>query len=75
MKKIIAILAMTLGLMFGGCSATDNIYGAGKKVYNVGETVVEVTGVESKKLSNIDKVAEAYDEARTSVREVQDGKK
>jgi len=75
MKKILIAHIMALAIVLSACSATDGIYNTGKKVYNVGETVVEVSGIESNKLSNIDKVAESYDNARASVRELQDGKK
>lgn len=64
-----------MAFAFIGCSATDSAYNATKKVYQVGEAVVEVTGVESDELSNINKVATKYDEARTAVREVQEEKK
>ena len=61
--------------MFIGCSATDGIYNAGKKVYIIGENIVEATGIENENLSNINKVAKSYDKARTTIRELQDGDK
>lgn len=75
MKKIIIVCIMAVVFAFSGCSATDGIYNTGKKVYNVGEVVVEVTDNNSKTLKKVHKVAESYDDARTSVRELQDGKK
>lgn len=75
MKKIIISIIFAISIMFIGCSATDGVYNAGKKVYNVGEVVVEVTDNDSKTLKKVHKVAESYDDARTSVRELQDGKK
>jgi hypothetical protein len=75
MKKLIISIIFAISIMFIGCSATDGVYNAGKKVYVVGENIVEATGIENENLSNIDKVAKSYDEARTTIRELQDGDK
>lgn len=75
MKKLIVSIIFAISIMFIGCSATDGIYNTGKKVYIIGENIVEATGIENENLSNINKVAKSYDEARTTIRELQDGDK
>lgn len=68
MKKVLIVCIALMAMVFSGCSATDKAYGVAKAGYKVGEAVVDVTGYESEKLSNVHKVATTYDEARTVVR-------
>lgn len=64
MKKIIIAVVFAFGLTFSGCS----MYDAGKKVYHVGEVVVDVTENDSKTLAKIHKVAKSVDEAREEIK-------
>lgn len=79
MKKIIVMLmALVAVVCFVGCAANDKVYGVGKAVYGVGKAaapLVPMNDAKREQLEKIDNVAGKYDEARTTVRDMQDGKK